>query len=202
MNVLILGEYSGRIRDAFIKQGHSAISLCDEPSDAGEPHIIGDFYTAIQLNVWDLIIAHPTCTCLCCSGNSTYGENGPKHRMRIEAIKWTEKLWFDLISVCDKVCIENPQGVLSTQSVMGKATQYIQPYEFGDRSRKKTGLWLYGLPKLKPTNIVDPIIVYNKDGSSFSEDYQRCKTTLRGKKRSVTYQGIANAMAAQWGDLQ
>lgn len=198
-SVCVLGEYSGVIRDAFIRKGYNAISVCDEPSDSNfGPHILGDFYSVLFPGMWDLIVAHPTCTCVCCSGNSTYREGKPKHQMRLDSIKYTEKLWFDIIEVCPKVALENPQGVLSTQSKMGKATQYIQPYEFGNPYRKKTGLWLHNLPKLVPTNVVKPHIVTNSDGSTFSADYG-WSTNKRG--RSITYPGIAEAMVDQWGGI-
>lgn len=220
MKVLILGECSGRVRDAFIKLGHGAISCDLKPSEQPGPHHQGDFYEILPTKVWDLIIAHPTCTCLCVSGNSTYAKGKPKHQMRLDAAKWTEKLWAD-IKLCSKSCaLENPVGVLPRLTNMGRATQYIQPWQFGYPESKKTGLWLCNLPKLEPTKIVEPEyymkngeVYRDSGGSRYSKTHYNpryANQTASGQNRlppsndrstirSRTYQGIADAMANQWG---
>jgi hypothetical protein len=123
----------------------------------------------------------------------------PRNDERIESIRWTMALWELAKSNAPRVAMENPVGVLPM-----KATQYIQPFEFGEPSRKRTGLWLHGLPSLKPTNIVEPEIkrYKKKDGSgytSFSADYGVGFKTKHGSRRSKTFSGIAQAMADQWG---
>ena len=146
------------------------------------------------------MIAHPPCTFLTVSGNKWM--NHPRFpnrkRDRERAIKFVLGLAHSDIS---RIAIENPVGVLSTR--WRKPDQYIQPYEFGHPETKKTGLWLKGLPKLLPTNVVEPQFVIGKqDGKKYSPThYMTAQNGNRSKLRSITYQGIADAMAAQWGIL-
>jgi len=200
---LIAFESSGVVREAFREVGAEATSNDLLPADDGSPHHIeGDCIDAIKAATWDLIIMHPPCTAICVSGNRWYGSGMPKHAERIEAVRWTMELWELATRVCPRVAMENPVGTLPM-----KATQYVQPFEFGDPSRKRTGLWLHGLPSLKPTNIVEPEIkrYKKKDGSgytSFSADYGVGFKTKHGSRRSVTFEGIASAMASQWSNNQ
>ena len=156
MNVLVGFEESGTVREAFRLFGHNAWS-CDllESSIPSEFHIVGDIYEALHFMNWDIIILHPMCTALTVAGNSTYGLNRDgtpkeKHHLRVEAIKYTEKLWNDAVSVCGMVCLENPVGVLTTKSNLPKP-QYVHPWQFGHKEQKKTALFLHGLPNLEGT---------------------------------------------------
>lgn len=184
-NVLIGCEISGKIRNAYKKKGINAISCDLLPSDDNAAgHIVGDIVDVIKSRVWDLVIMHPPCTALAVSGNRWYGRNCPKHSERLEAIDWTVKLWELAKKQSKRVCMENPVGVLPI-----KPTQYIQPWQFGHGETKKTGLWLYNLPKLKPTQIVD---------GREQRIFRMPPSADRGKLRSETFQGIADAIADQW----
>lgn len=181
MRVLIACEYSGRVRDAFLARGHEAMSCDLLPTDVPGPHYQGDVFDVLDKG-WDLMIAHPPCTHLCVSGNRHYAGSVE----RLEAIDFVHMLWAAEIP---RICIENPVGVLSTQGGMGKP-QYIQPWQFGHGETKKTGLWLKGLPPLRPTNIVE---------GREQRIWRMAPSKDRWKKRSETYPGIAQAMAEQWG---
>lgn len=186
MRVLIACECSGVVRRAFRAIGHDAWSCDIQPADdASEFHIQGDCVDAIPMG-WDLIIMHPPCTALAVSGNRWYGRGMPMHAQRLESITWSVQLWEIAKSHAPKVAMENPVGVLPMP-----ATQYIQPWQFGHGETKKTGLWLHNLPALVPTDVVD-----GRD----ARIHKMPPSADRGKLRSVTYQGIAAAMAAQWGD--
>ena len=185
MKVLVACEYSGKVREAFRKAGHDAWSNDLLPADDGsEFHIVGDCVDVIRRG-WDLIVMHPPCTALCVSGNRWYGRGMPKHEDRIAAIQWTMALWRLACEHSPRVAMENPVGVLPMP-----ATQYVQPWQFGHGETKKTGLWLCGLPELQPTNVVD---------GRESRIHKMPPSADRWKIRSETYQGIADAMAAQWG---
>ena len=216
MKVLIGCERFGVIREAFIAAGHQAWS-CDIAEDESgnttgkDWHIQADIIEAIKSfghGFFDLIILHPDCTALTVAGNHVYAEGKPKHWMRQQAISWTEKLWNTAIEYCPRVALENPQGVLGTQSKIGKATQYIQPYEFGEDASKKTGLWLYGLPKLVPTTrFPGRLITYNgKQVERWSNQTDSGQNKLppsegRAMERAKTYPGVSNAIVSQWGCL-
>lgn len=189
MNVVILFEESGVVRRAFQERGCIVISVDLQPSrDNSKMHLQEDVSSFFNKN-WsaDLIIMHPPCTALAVSGNRWYGRGMPKHEERLKSLAqtWT---WFEKAK--DKaryVCMENPVGVL------GKATQYIQPWQFGHGETKKTGLWLHNLPKLEPTDIVE---------GREQRVWKMGPSPERAKLRSETYKGIAEAMADQWGSLE
>lgn len=186
MRVLVGCEYSGRVREAFRALGHDAWSCDLLPADDGSPyHYQCDVVELLGPGDWDLVILHPPCTALAVSGNRWYGKGMPKHAERLEAIRWTMALWEKACSVAPMVCMENPVGVLPIP-----ATQYIQPWQFGHGETKKTGLWLHNLPPLAPTNIVD---------GREQRIWKLPPTADRWKIRSTTFQGIADAMAQQWG---
>lgn len=196
MKVLVLCEYSGRVRDSFIKRGHNAISCDLSETDAIGPHYKGDAFNMLNQE-WDLIIAHPPCTALCVAGNRTYGKGKEKHHERLEAAEWTQKLWTKCKQVSNSVCFENPVGVLHSLTNMPKAN-YVQPYEFGHLEQKKTGLYLYNLPILNhENNVYDEMMLLPK--TVRERLYYLSPSVNRGKIRSLTYQGIANAFANQWG---
>ena len=203
MNVLVACEESQAVTIELRKLGHNAFSCDLQNCSGGHPewHLKMDVFKALELMKWDLIIMHPPCTAIAVSGNSTYAIGMPKYNERIEAVKWTQKLWDKAISLCDKVCLENPVGVLNTMGNFPKP-QYIQPYYFGDPHPKKTGLQLYGLPKLKPTNIVEPeFIIGKRDGKKYSKIHYMSVSMAngeRGKLRSKTFPGIAKALAEQF----
>ena len=192
MKVLVACEYSGIVREAFALKGHDAWSCdllpTDKPSDK---HIQGDVLEIINEN-WNLIIAHPPCTHLSVSGAARWAEKVADGRQQA-AIKFVEDIWN---ANCPFIAVENPVGALSTRSKLGKATQYIQPYEFGHAEQKKTGLWLKGLPKLVPTDVVD---VSNLPDNQRQRLHYLPPSKDRWKLRSLTFPGIARAMADQWG---
>ena len=151
MKVLVACEYSGIVRNAFKARGHDAWSCDLLPTEQpSKKHIEGDVLPILN-DGWDLIIAHPPCTHLSVSGAARWAEKVADGRQPA-AIKFVETIWD---SECPRICIENPVGALSSRSKLGKATQYVQPYEFGHAEQKKTGFWLKGLPKLVGTKYID-----------------------------------------------
>ena len=213
MKVLIACEESQTVCKAFRDKGHEAYSCDIKECSGGHPewHIRGDVTFLLDYD-WDLIIAHPPCTDLAVSGAKHFEKKRNDGRQR-QAIEFFCKF---LTCKCPKVAIENPVNIINGDYISKhfpdlaskyglpiKANQVIQPYEYGDKTKKTTCLWLKGLPKLKPTNIVEPdLISYTcKNGKkvTFSRDYCQGTGKDRGYKRSKTYQGIANAMAEQWG---
>ena len=210
MKVLIVCEESQAVCKEFRALGHEAYSCDLKECSGGYPdwHIQGDAFDTINSTRWDLIIMHPPCTHLTVAGNRHYAKGKDKHYMRIESAGFVQRLWDLATNSCEMVAMENPVGCISTMCKVPKA-QYIQPYEYGHNARKKTGLWLHGLPRLVPTKIVEPEIVEytRKDGrkTTFSRDYMegvdRSGKMKASTKRSKTYGGIAKAMAEQWGNL-
>lgn len=196
--VLIACEYSGTVRDAFIKRGHDAMSCDLLPTDKPGPHHQGDVYDMLAQE-WDLIIAHPPCTALTVAGNSTYGEGQPKYAERLASVEWTVALWRAMNVASPRVCMENPVGVLRRLGGM-HAPQYVQPYQFGHMEQKKTSLFLYGLPDLVPTNNVYGEMMKLPKNVRERLHYLP-PSSDRWKIRSTTYQGIAAGMADQWGAI-
>ena len=195
MKILIGCEESGRGREAFRGVGHDAWS-CDLLPCTENPskyHIQDDLLKVIKFEKWDMIIAFPPCTHLAISGAKWFPEKIADGRQK-SAIDFVEAIWD---ADCPRIAIENPVGVLSTKSKLGKPF-YIQPYWFGERTRKKTGLWLKGLPKLVPTDMVDISKVSEKE---LNKLYYLAPSPTRALERSKTFHGVANAMAQQWGLL-
>jgi len=185
VNVLLGCEFSGKVREAFRKLGHDVTSCDLLPSDDNSPnHIQGDVIDVIKSRRWDLIIIHPPCTALAVSGNRWYGRGMPKHQERIDSIEWTMALWEEAKKYAPMVAMENPVGVLPM-----KASQYIQPWQFGHGETKKTGLWLHNLPDLVPADVVE---------GREQRIWKLPPSADRWKIRSETYQGIADAIADQW----
>lgn len=177
-------EYSGTVRDAFIALGHDAISCDLLPSDRHGPHYQGDVFDIISNN-YDLMIAHPPCTHLAVSGARYFAEKRADGRQQ-KAIDF----FFRLAQVNIKqICIENPVCIMS--SIWRKPDQIINPWQFGHGETKATCLWLKNLPLLKPTNIVN-----GRD----DRIHKMPPSHDRWKLRSKTYEGIAQAMAIQWGN--
>lgn len=182
MRVLIACEFSGTVRDAFIAKGHDAMSCDLLPTDKPGPHYQGDVFDVIN-DGWDLMIAHPPCTHLAVSGARWFKD---KVTEQSEALNFVRRL---MNAHIDRICIENPVSIISSR--IRKPDQTIQPWQFGHGETKRTCLWLKGLPKLVPTDIVD-----GRD----QRIWKLPPSPDRWKIRSATFQGIADAMANQWGD--
>jgi hypothetical protein len=197
MRVLVGCEYSGKVREAFRSMGHDAWSCDLLPSDDGsEFHIQGDV-TELLDDGWDLMVAFPPCTYLCSSGLHWNKRRPERAAKTEEALRFVQAL---MDAPIPRIAIENPVGCISTR--IRKASQYVQPYQFGDDASKKTGLWLKGLPLLVPTRRVEPRIVNGKKrwgNQTDSGQNNLGPSEDRWKIRSETYSGIADAMAAQWG---
>lgn len=189
MKVLVACEFSGVVREAFRKKGHEAWScdIINSPEDSYH-HIKGDVKHYLNVG-WDLMIAHPPCTYLCNSGVRWLHEQEGRWEKMKEACEFFDLLWNAPIN---KVCIENPIPHGYAKQSMGLYHQKIQPWQFGHGETKATCLWLKSLPKLKPTNIVE---------GREARIHKMSPGKDRGMKRSITYQGIADAMADQWSDL-
>ena len=183
MKVLIACEYSGRVRDAFLAAGHEAASCDLLWTDSPGPHYQGDVFDIIEAG-WDLMIAHPPCTHLAVSGARHFAAKQASG-VQQEALQFVQRLMDAPIA---RIAIENPVSIISSR--IRKPDQIIQPWQFGHGETKATCLWLKNLPKLTPTNIVD--------GRS-DRIHKMPPSKDRWKLRSTTYQGIADAMAAQWG---
>ena len=191
--LLVACEFSGTVREAFAKKGWDAWSCDLLPTDIpSDKHIQGDCLEAIASQKWDLIIGHPPCTFLTVSNSKNWAKLQANGKQQA-AIDFVLSIWD---ADCPLICIENPVGALSTRSRMGKPSQYVQPFMFNHPEQKKTGLWLKGLPNLTPTNIIDVSRLPKKDVQRL---HYLPPSKDRWKLRSKTYQGIADAMADQWG---
>ena len=183
MKVLIACEYSGRVRDAFLRLGHDAMSCDLLPTEIAGPHHMGDVTELLHVG-WDLMIAHPPCTHLAVSGARWFKA---KAKEQVEALVFVQTLMDAPIPM---IAIENPISVISSR--IRKPDQIIQPWQFGHGETKATCLWLKNLPPLKPTNVVD------------GREHRVWKMPPgpdRWKERSRTFTGIAQAMAEQWSSL-
>lgn len=219
MKVLVACEFSGTVRDAFIRRGHDAWSCDLLPSEKPGPHIQGDVRD-VPISEFDVMIAHPPCTHLAVSGARWFKEKQTEQVEALEFVRW-------LMAAPIPWAIENPVSIISSR--IRKPDQIIQPWMFGHGETKATCLWLNRLPKLAPTDIVVPEWAIRADGSiHLSAKGKRDSPThfltgrttrvLKGaqlaqwerihrappgpdrwKIRSATYQGIADAMAEQWG---
>ena len=194
MKVLVACEFSGIVREAFAQHGHNAWSCDLLPTEIPGQHIQGDVLPILNQG-WDLMIAHPPCSHLSSSGAAWFEQKRKDGRQQ-QGIDFFMKL---ANAPVGKIAIENPIGIMSTK--YHKPDQIIQPYQFGEPVKKSTCLWLKGLPLLKPTKIIEPEITTLKTGARFSTwDYKiSMNHKERAKLRSKTFQGIADAMAEQWG---
>jgi site-specific DNA-cytosine methylase len=186
MRVLVACEFSQVVCKAFREKGHEAYSCDLIPCEGGHPewHIQDDVLKHLE-DGWDLMIAHPPCTYLSVSGARWFKISKDRIKAQDLAVKFFLELAFASI---DKKAIENPVGIMSTR--WRKPDQIIQPHQFGHSTTKATCLWLEGLPKLTPTKLVMPL---------YHNVHKEPPSPERGKIRSITYQGIAQAMAEQWG---
>lgn len=182
MKVLIACEFSGIVREAFRKLGHDAYS-CDllESEIPSDNHIQDDVLKYLTPE-WDLLIAHPPCTYLAVSGARWFKDRQQEQR---DALQFVSNL---MLAPIKQICIENPISVISSK--IRKPDQIIQPWQFGHGETKATCLWLKGLPNLIPTNIVN---------GRENRVHKMPPSKDRWKNRSRTFQGIADAMAEQWG---
>ena len=181
MKVLVACEYSGRVRDAFIAQGHDAISCDLLPTDVAGPHYQGNVEDILS-DGYDLMVAHPPCTHLAVSGSRHFWR---KEKEQKEALDFVRLL---MDAPIDRWCIENPVSVIS--SAIRQPDCIIQPWEHGHGECKTTCLWLKNLPKLKPSNIVE---------GREQKIHMVPPGPNRWKIRSTTYEGVALAMGQQWG---
>ena len=193
MRVLIACEYSGAVRDAFTRLGHDAMSCDLLPTDAPGKHYQGDVFDVIN-DGWDLMIAHPPCTYLSVSGMhwTTRGLRDPQ--LTIDALEFAQRL---LDAPIPKIALENPVSIISTR--IRKPDQIIQPWQFGHDASKRTCLWLKGLPLLMPTDVLPGDSKTRRANQTASGQNKLPPGKDRWKIRSATYQGIADAMANQWG---
>ena len=221
MKVLVACEESQAVCKAFRERGHEAYSADLQECSGGHPewHIKGDCLPLIDgdcsfiteggqwVNIegrWDLIIAHPPCTYLTCSGErwfdtEKYGKEAEKRwRDRVEGAVFFMRF---VAANCDRIAIENPVGIMGT--LYRPADQIVQPYRHGSKARKATCLWLKNLPILKATQIEEPelkkYVCKNGKVVTFSADYGFGFGDENKRRRSKTYPGIAKAMAEQWG---
>ena len=190
MKVLIACEYSGVMRDAFLRRGHDAISCDLLPTDVPGPHIQGDVRPLLA-KPWDLVIAHPPCTRLCNSG-----------------VRWLHErdLWGEMREACQfflaclnanapNVAVENPVMHGHARAIIGRGPDFtVQPWQFGDNVKKRTCFWTRSLPRLEPTSDLD-------GSTAVAECHLASPGPDRWKKRSATYPGLADAAADQWGSL-
>ena len=201
MRVLVACEYSGTVRDAFLDRGHYAMSCDLLPC---ESQASGDHYQGNVLDIldhdWDLMIAHPPCTYLCSSGLHWNNKRPGRAALTLEALDFVRLL---LAAPIPRIALENPIGCISTK--IRPYDQTVQPYQYGHDASKTTCLWLKNLPPLRPTGFVEPRMVNGKRRWSNQCDNggqdKLPPSADRWKIRSLTYQGIADAMADQWGNL-
>ena len=180
MKVLVACEFSGVVRSAFVGAGHDAWSCDILPTDLPGNHIQGDVCEVLE-DGWDMMIAHPPCTHLAVSGARWFKD---KQEEQAQALEFVRTL---LNAPIEHIALENPVSIISSR--IRKPDQYIQPWQFGHGETKRTCLWLQNLPLLNPTCIVE-----GREGRVWKES----PGPDRWKRRSITYPGIADAMAQQW----
>ena len=193
MKVLIGCEFSGVVREAFRLKGHDAWSCDLLPTEIPGQHIQDNVLNHLDEG-WDLAIFHPPCTHLAASGARWFKD---KIQEQADALEFVQKL---LTAPIDKIALENPISIISSK--IRKPDQIVQPYWFGDPHSKRTCLWLKNLPLLKPTNPVEPEFTVFKSGKKLPTWYDNAKRRnkeLTSYLRSKTFQGMADAMADQWG---
>jgi len=188
--ILVGCEESQVITKAFRNAGYEAYS-CDLQETRGNSywHYRWDIMEVLPLREWGLVILHPDCTYMAVSGNRWYCKNTPMNHKRIDSIEWTKKLWDAAIKKADMVALENPVSVIFKHL---PNVQYIQPWQFGHGETKKTGFARYNLPRLIPTNIVE---------GREQRIWKMPPSETRKRDRSKTFQGVADAIVRQWGNL-
>jgi hypothetical protein len=195
-SILVAGEYSGTVRNAFALEGHDAVSCDLLPTEIAGPHYTGDVRDILG-DGWDLMIAHPPCTYLCSSGLHWNKKRPERDALTEEALEFVR---FLMRAPIKRIAIENPIGCISTK--IRKPDQIIQPWQFGHDASKATCFWLQNLPLLVPTDFVEPRLIAGKKRWANQTDSGQNKlppSADRWKLRSTTYSQVAAAMADQWG---
>lgn len=198
MRVLVACEFSGTVREAFRKRGHETYSCDLLPAEDGERdyHLRCDVLNLLQPDRWDLMIAFPPCTYLCVSGLHWNKRRPERAKLTEAALEFVQSL---LSAPIGRIAIENPIGIISSR--IRPPDQIIQPYQFGEDASKRTCFWLKNLPPLQPTGYVEPRMVDGRPrwGNQTDSGQNRLGPSVdRWKLRSMTYPGIADAMAEQW----
>jgi len=200
MKILVACEESQAVTIKLRALGHEAYSCDIQECSGGHPewHIFGDVVPELQKQ-WDMIIAFPPCTDLAVSGAAWFEQKRKDGRQQASI----DFFMLFANANCERIAIENPVGIMSSH--WRKPDQVLQPYQFGDAFEKKTCLWLKGLPKLEPTNIVEPPkrteFASGRSMPTWYADAWRLKPKERAKLRSKTFDGIAQAMATQWAGV-
>jgi hypothetical protein len=196
VRVLIACESSGTVRDAFIAHGHAAMSCDLLDTERPGPHYRGDVRDVLEPGRWDLMIAHPPCTHLAVSGARYFAAKRADGR-QAAALDFVRLLMAAPVPLW---AIENPVSIIST--AIRRPDQIIQPWQFGHPESKTTCLWLHGLPALRPTDVL-PLPASGRWANQTPSGQNRLGPSPdRWRIRSATYQGIAEAMAAQWGGIE
>lgn len=186
MKVLVGCEFSGRVRDAFLAKGHDAVSCDLQPSESLRgAHIQSDVRDALRGESWDLAVLHPPCTHTAISGARWFKEKAVE---QAAALAFIQEVWTLAPS---RAALEQPMSI--THRVLGPVSQVVQPWQFGHGETKATCLWLRGLPRLKPTKVVE-----GREAKVHRMSLRGGKA-MRQRERSRTFPGIAEAMADQWG---
>ena len=192
MKVLVACEYSGIVRDAFAAKGHDAWSCDILPTESPGNHFQGDVLEHLDKG-WDMMIAHPPCTYLSNAGARFLYPKGKLNEDRYKLGLKAKEFFMSLYNApINKICVENP--ISSKIFALPKHTQTIQPYEYGHPIQKRTCLWLKNLSQLKPTDII-----FKRQSTKIPGNWFNKGGKDRQKNRSKFFQGIANAMADQWG---
>jgi hypothetical protein len=193
MNILVACEHSGTVREAFAKRGHFAVSCDLLDTEIPGLHYQGDVTKILDMG-WDLMVAHPPCTYLSVSGMhwTTRGKRDPQ--LTEDALDFVRLL---MNAPIPKIALENPVSIISSR--IRKPDQIVQPWWFGEDASKKTCLWLKNLPLLQPTNKLEGDDKTRRANQTPSGQNKLGPSDTRWKERSKTYQGIADAMAQQWG---
>lgn len=194
MKVLVACEFSNVVSDAFRTHGHTVVScdLIENEVTGRQWHHQGDVREILN-DSWDMMLAFPPCTHLAISGARWFKDKAKEQAQALEFVKTL------LEAPIKYICLENPVGIIGTR--IRKASQYIQPYEFGEPAFKKTGLWLKNLPKLEPTNILAVPQPGTKEFKQWNSIHLMPDRKSRAQDRSRTFQGIAKAMADQWSNI-
>lgn len=193
MKVLVACEFSGAVRDAFIARGHEAMSCDLLKTETPGPHYCGDVRNVLD-NGWDLMVAHPPCTYLAVSGLHWNKRRPERAKLTEDALDFVQLL---LDAPIPKIALENPIGCISSR--IRKPDQIIQPWQFGHDASKATCLWLKGLPLLRHTEVLPGGREARRANQTASGQNKLPPSADRWKLRSLTYPGIAKAMAEQWG---
>lgn len=196
MRVLVACEFSGRVRDAFLVKGHDATSCDILGTESPGPHYKGDVRDLLDRE-WDLIVAHPPCTYLAQSGVQWLKKDKSRWQKMLDAVDFFNLF---LAHPCPKICIENPimHGYAKQRLLVPDYSQKTQPFFHGHPEKKATCFWLKGLPLLRASSNVSHLMI-GQSARQTDKVHWEAPGEQRQKNRSRTFQGVANAMASQWG---